>query len=119
MVVTFRPAAVETGMPHERTATPFETDVTLPNISCKHCTLQIVQFMEQHGANNPGMYTYHHCAAVQITADNATISRGADGRTQAVLKLDIPLSGGFVPSDGVTTSTHRAPSQCCRPFPGE
>ena len=54
---------------HERTTTPFETDVTLPNINCKHCTLQIVQFMEQHGANNPGMYTYHHCAAVQITAD--------------------------------------------------
>ena len=54
---------------HERTATPFETDVTLPNISCKRCTLQIVQFMEQHGANNPGMYTYHHCAVVQITAD--------------------------------------------------
>ena len=54
---------------HERTTTPFETDVTLPNINCKHCTLQIVQFMEQHGANNPGMYTYHHCAVVQITAD--------------------------------------------------
>ena len=54
---------------HERTSTPFETDVTLPNINCKHCTLQIVQFMEQHGANNPGMYTYHHCAVVQITAD--------------------------------------------------
>jgi hypothetical protein len=54
---------------HERAATPFETDVTLPNISCKHCTLQVIQFMEQHGANNPGMYTYHHCAIVQITAD--------------------------------------------------
>jgi len=54
---------------HERSTTPFETDVTLPNISCKRCTLQIIQFMEQHGANNPGMYTYHHCAVVQITAD--------------------------------------------------
>jgi hypothetical protein len=53
----------------ERTTTPFETDVTLPNISCKKCTLQVIQFMEQHGANNPGMYTYHHCAVVQITAD--------------------------------------------------
>ena len=48
---------------------PFETDVTLPNISCRRCTLQVIQFMEQHGANNPGMYTYHHCAVVQITAD--------------------------------------------------
>jgi hypothetical protein len=50
--------------------TPFETDVTLPNISCKRCTLQVIQFMEQHGVNNPGMYTYHHCATLQITADS-------------------------------------------------
>ena len=46
-----------------------ETDVMLPNISCKRCTLQVIQFMEQHGPNNPGMYTYHHCATIQITAD--------------------------------------------------
>jgi hypothetical protein len=50
---------------------PFETDVTLPNISCKRCTLQIVQFMAEHGFNNPGGYTYHHCANVQITADSS------------------------------------------------
>ena len=46
-----------------------ETDVTLPNISCRRCTLQIIQFMEQHAVNNPGMYTYHHCAVLQIAAD--------------------------------------------------
>ena len=48
---------------------PFETDVTLPNIGCKRCTLQVIEFMEQHAVNNPGMFTYHHCATVQITAD--------------------------------------------------
>src|SRR5262245_33551784 len=48
---------------------PFETDVTLPNISCKKCTLQVVQFMAEHGFNNPGGYSYHHCANLQITAD--------------------------------------------------
>jgi hypothetical protein len=50
-------------------AAPFEADVLLPNINCKKCTLQIVQFMAEHGFNNPGGYTYHHCANVQITAD--------------------------------------------------
>jgi hypothetical protein len=49
--------------------TPFEADVTLPNISCKRCTLQVIQFMEQHAVNNPGMFTYHHCAELQITPD--------------------------------------------------
>ena len=50
---------------------PFETDIQLPNISCKKCTLQVVQFMAEHGFNNPGGYSYHHCAEVQITADPA------------------------------------------------
>jgi len=50
---------------------PFETDVQLPNISCKKCTLQVVQFMADHGFNNPGGYSYHHCAELQITADPA------------------------------------------------
>ncbi|MCM3880133.1 MAG: lytic polysaccharide monooxygenase [Vicinamibacterales bacterium] len=47
----------------------YEADVQLPNVSCRKCTLQIVQWMAQHGYNNPGGYTYHHCADVQITAD--------------------------------------------------
>ncbi len=57
--------------PHQAKPTAaFETDVALPNISCKKCTLQVIQFMEQHGANNPGNYTYHHCATIQITPDS-------------------------------------------------
>lgn len=48
---------------------PWETDVQLPNISCRKCTLQVVQFMAEHPYNNPGGYSYHHCAALQITAD--------------------------------------------------
>jgi hypothetical protein len=52
-----------------RASAPFETDVTLPNISCPKCTLQVVQFMEAHAFNNPGGFTYHHCADLQITAD--------------------------------------------------
>jgi hypothetical protein len=54
-----------------KTDTPFETDVTVPNINCRSCTLQVIQFMEQHGVNNPGQFTYHHCAVLHITADPA------------------------------------------------
>ena len=52
-----------------RVMDPFETDIQLPNISCAKCTLQVVQFMAEHGYNNPGGYIYHHCADLQITAD--------------------------------------------------
>jgi hypothetical protein len=49
----------------------FETDVTLPNVTCAKCTLQIIQFMANHGYNMPGGYSYHHCADIAITADPA------------------------------------------------
>jgi len=48
---------------------PFETDVQLPNINCPACTLQIVEFMAEHGYNKEGGYSYHHCAVLNITAD--------------------------------------------------
>ena len=53
------------------TMAPWETDVPLPNINCKKCTLQIVQFMEEHGFNNPGGFSYHHCATLEIAADRS------------------------------------------------
>jgi hypothetical protein len=50
---------------------PFEADVLIPNINCEKCTLQVVQFMAEHGLNADGGYFYHHCADLQITADPA------------------------------------------------
>jgi len=49
----------------------WETDVQLPNITCPKCTLQVIQFMAEHGYNQPGGYSYHHCADLAITADPA------------------------------------------------
>lgn len=48
-----------------------ETDVKLPNINCDKCTVQIIQFMEKHGLNKEGEFTYHHCADLKITANPA------------------------------------------------
>ena len=46
----------------------FDTYVKIPNINCDHCTLQVIQFMEEHGVNPDGRFTYHHCADLKITA---------------------------------------------------
>jgi hypothetical protein len=54
-----------------RPAAPFETDIDIPNINCEKCTLQIIQFMAEHGLNRDGDFSYHHCADLQITADPA------------------------------------------------
>jgi hypothetical protein len=59
------------GLWTHRTRVPqqeFETYVKIPNINCDHCTLQVIQFMEEHGVNTDGRFTYHHCADIKITA---------------------------------------------------
>ncbi len=47
----------------------WETDVKIPNVNCKRCLIQVVQWMGEHGFNPDGDYSYHHCAALNITAD--------------------------------------------------
>ena len=41
--------------------------VTLPtDVTCANCTLQVEEFMSNHGLNNPGGCFYHHCADISI-----------------------------------------------------
>lgn len=62
-------------------AQPWETDITVPNINCDKCTLQIIQFMAEHGRNRDGDFSYHHCADVKITADpSKPIDKGWPGQ---------------------------------------
>lgn len=70
-----RPPILADGLfPHtDRQPTPisWETDVKLPNINCDQCTLQVIQFMAEHGLNKDGDFSYHHCATLKITANPA------------------------------------------------
>jgi len=45
--------------------------ILLPNVTCASCTLQVIEFMQDHGPNPGGGYFYHHCASLKITADPA------------------------------------------------
>jgi hypothetical protein len=54
----------------------WETDVRLPN-QTGDATLQIIEFMAPHA---PQCF-YHHCAQLQIVAENAAIDSGALGTT--------------------------------------
>lgn len=58
---------------------PQSIDITIPDgISCTNCTLQVIQFMSNHGLNNPGGCYYHHCASLSIEP-----SAGETGGTTA------------------------------------
>jgi hypothetical protein len=43
----------------------FTQKITLPNVTCERCTLQVIEFMAEHGPD----YFYRHCADLKITAD--------------------------------------------------
>jgi uncharacterized protein (TIGR03382 family) len=52
-------------------------NVQLPaGFTCTNCVVQVIQYMRQHGLNNPGGCFYHHCATVTI-ADNVPTVDGA------------------------------------------
>jgi len=50
---------------------PMQTmQVPIPaGMTCTGCVLQVVEFMSNHGLNNPGGCFYHHCATVNISPD--------------------------------------------------
>ncbi len=56
-----------------------QTDIRIPNVNCDDCTLQVIEFMAQHGPNPGGGYFYHHCADLKITADPTQPLEHSDG----------------------------------------
>jgi hypothetical protein len=64
------PVLADNLWPHTSDMKMFSGEVTLPNVNCDKCTLQVIEFMAQHGSNGPKAgYFYHHCADLKITAD--------------------------------------------------
>ena len=53
--------------------TTFTQAVRLPATPCEKCTLQVIQFMAQHGVP----YVYHHCADVRIVSGGANADAGS------------------------------------------
>jgi hypothetical protein len=54
----------------ERPTQNFEAMIPIPNITCRDCIVQVIEFMADHpGIAVDGGHSYHHCAIVNITAD--------------------------------------------------
>jgi len=75
------PVLADNLWPHTSAMASFSTEITLPNVNCDKCTLQVIEFMAQHGPD----YFYRHCADLKITADTSkpifdpTAGSGAGG----------------------------------------
>jgi len=45
---------------------PQTISVTLPNVTCTNCWLQVIEFMSSHPNDPPAHCIYHHCANISI-----------------------------------------------------
>jgi hypothetical protein len=45
----------------------WEADLTVPNVDCEGCVVQVIQWMAEHPGVAEGGFSYHHCATVSIT----------------------------------------------------
>jgi hypothetical protein len=61
------PVIADGVFPHTSGGGEMMTMIQLPNVNCDKCTLQVIEFMAQHGPD----YFYRHCADLKITADPA------------------------------------------------
>jgi hypothetical protein len=97
--VTTVPAAGTVTFP----SATFPGTVMLPNVTCASCTLQVIEFMEDHGSNAGGGYFYHHCANLKITADPnlPLFTPGAGGASSGGAGGGVSTSGG---AGGTSTS---------------
>jgi MYXO-CTERM domain-containing protein len=77
--------------PNGSAGTMFTQAVTLPNVTCAHCTLQLIQFMAGHGPPN---YIYHHCADLELTSDVTPVDAGAPTAAHARGGCSVASGGG-------------------------
>lgn len=74
---------------------PQTFEVQLPaGMTCDHCTLQVIEFMSNHGLNNPGGCFYHHCATVTIadTLPDAAMSTEDAGSMMSMPDASMAMS---------------------------
>jgi hypothetical protein len=63
---------------------PQTVQVRLPtDVTCTNCTLQVIEFMSDHGLNMPGGCFYHHCANIAISGD---VSDGGNAAEAGVVE---------------------------------
>jgi MYXO-CTERM domain-containing protein len=88
---------------------PQSVQIKLPEgVTCTHCVLQVIEFMADHGLNNPGGCFYHHCADISISADGGLDDDGGappDGGSLASGTSGASGSGGNTPASSSSTSS--------------
>lgn len=89
------PVLADNVFPHTAPFTaPQSVQITLPsNVTCSHCTLQVIQFMSDHALNVPGGCFYHHCADFSLQT-TPVVDAGPTGGTGGAGGAGGSMAGG-------------------------
>jgi hypothetical protein len=79
--------------PNHQQGQLLKVDITLPNITCSNCTLQVIQVMTEGSA----VSMYHHCADIQLT--NEVGGGGTDAGVGPT-----PADGGALPTSDASAT---------------
>lgn len=108
------PVLADGVFPHDQ---PFDQpqsiDITLPaDLNCDNCTLQVIQFMSNHGLNNPGGCFYHHCAnlSVQGGTPGTSTGTGEDTTSATTTASNEGTTADTGSPTGAATTTSDAPT---------
>jgi hypothetical protein len=77
----------------------WQTDLLLPNINCSRCTLQVIEFMAEHGPNPGGGYFYHQCADLLFFSGSAGFSSVPDSKR--LRKFSVPVRSAIGTATGI------------------
>ncbi|MEO6951410.1 MAG: SCE4755 family polysaccharide monooxygenase-like protein [Polyangia bacterium] len=112
------PVLADNVLPHTTAFSgPQTVTIQLPaDVTCDKCTLQVLEFMSNHGLNTPGGCFYHHCADLQIVA-------AVDGVDMSVSPTDASISPGTGTDASVSVPPATKKSSGCSmgvgaPIPG-
>jgi hypothetical protein len=99
------PVLVDGALVHTKAFTGTQTiQLKLPaDFTCTNCTLQVLEFMGQHGLNVPGGCFYHHCATITVTGNASTMDAGASGSSGSSSSSSGGATSGGATSSGATS----------------
>lgn len=99
----------------------YRVSVTLPDVECERCTLQVIQVMyDKPPYTIPGNDIYYQCADIVLrrTGVDAGPSASDAGPDVDSGSRPAPDAGGGARDAGGTTTTRRTEDGCCTVAPG-
>jgi len=80
------PVLLDDAFDHTTQASNVQWDTSIqlpPGMTCAKCTLQVIEYMNNHPLNTGGGYFYHHCADLNIVAGGTDAGSGTDARADS------------------------------------